>query len=591
MDKKRLHLFLTRSAASPWLFGAAVVVALAALVILYLAPVFSMDDISPETVQEFLAVGHVMLASEKGVHPDEYFACDPYWDDVKRESPREAYMTAPKGMFVWEFFAKLSPLRFCCSWPFVKFAGVSKQAVALHSVSFMLAVLVMLAALGFKAYGRWHALLAVLFLLSSLSWLIHVKSGYQVWMPSVFLMCGIAFCLYLYASTLRRAPLLTAGALLGFLSTSAWISATLAVPVIFLSVVLLGPRSIKRMVADLALTGAATLCANFAIYAVHAAWYGCSPADLYHVTYKAMTERWTQGSVPAVQLPLSGRLAYAFRNMFVDMRSFDHLDKCLEGTPAISWLFTGCLFLGVLCAIKDRSAGDIVLLVWAFTVFGILGVLYLFQHRYALMGLPALALLGARGVMGAAQDLARSKFRLVAPAFILATGLMLAVAFFTTYRDYYDTFTHHKRPDFEVDRLRGHFKTLEWLKANCQPEDTLTVMSDPIMFHDTMFEFYTFDQLYRYAFWCNRFKTDTTPKQVLAWEREQLKTYKRIVYMFSSQLLGDPRTGRYSNDWRPFLAAHPGIKPVFTYRYKKDRPAILVFTVPPPAPRIRFPET
>jgi hypothetical protein len=52
-----------------------------------------------------------------------------------------------------------------------------------------------------------------------------------------------------------------------------------------------------------------------------------------------------------------------------------------------------------------------------------------------------------------------------------------------------------------------------------------------------------------------------------------------MVYLFSTILLGDSQAGTAQNDFRPFLAAHPGIKPVMEYSYAGRRPSIIMFKI------------
>ena len=578
----------TRGSVKSWaLFTAAALVTFLAFYWLFLDRLFVCEDVNMETMDWPLSVAHLELAREKGVPPAVYFQSDPVWNNLKEQDSKGAYAYF-HNRFQFEFFSYISPLVNFLYVPFIRLAGVSAATVALYATFFAAVAWIMTGMLALRFFGRWCALLAMLFLISSLSWLIHTKVGYAPHMPSASLMALLALCAYSYACqaadspgfSRRAGPLAGMGCLFGLMYLVGWVTVAFGALMACLVIALNGPRRVGSALADLGLVFAAALAAVLLATIGYAAWYHCSFTEIHSAIRDLMFGRFFQGGVPGQEMTLAGKLAYAFRCTFWDMRTADHLDKCLEGFPAIPPIF-GVLFgVGLLYSIKERTLADKTLLIWLVSVFGVLGSFFTFTHRYALLVLPAMSIVAARGVAGVTRDVFRWRGDVARLAFVSGVVLLMGLSLMQTHRLFYVGYMLQKPPDFEVDRARGHAPFAKWLQQTGSPQDTLVVLGDPVMFPHTSFLFNTFGSDYRFVYWPNYFGTASTPEQVREWEQRQLAQYRQIVYAFSPFLLGNPRTGIFSNDWRPFQEAHPGLRPVWTYSYAARPPSILVFEIP-----------
>ncbi|MCX6899209.1 MAG: hypothetical protein NT105_10950 [Verrucomicrobia bacterium] len=546
--------------------------------VMFLDKLLIVEDVNMEAMDMPLTVAHLERAREKGVSAHNYFNADPIWNNLKQENPHGAFAYFGKR-FQFEFFAFQAPLLSALYVPFVKLAGVGAKTVALYSTFFAWLAWMLMGLLAWQMFGRWCALLAMLLLISSLGWLIHTKIAYTAWMPSAVMVNALALAGCLYLQRPRHWPLVVMGCLVGGMYMVGWVVHVFGSLMVGLMIVIGGPRHIRKTATDVGVAVVAAAGAIFAVTAAYALYHHSTFAEIHTTIWAALFGRFSQGSVPGHELSLAGKLAYAFRCMFVDMRTMDHMDKCLEGHPAVPLLFSVLFGLGLLYSIKQRSAGDKVLLIWLVSVFGVLGSFLTFTHRYALLALPAMSIVAARGVAGIAGDLWRWQGRLARAAFGVGVAVLLALTLAQTHRWFYVDYMLNKPPVFEVDRMRGHASLADWLSKTGSSRDTLVVLGDPIMFPHTSFLFDTFGQNYRFMYWSNRFRTDSTPVQVQEWEQKQLTEHRRIVYAFSTVLLGDSQTGTITNDWRPFLAAHTGLRPAWTYSYAGRPPSILVFEV------------
>jgi hypothetical protein len=560
-----------------WLGALAIAVTVALFAWMFFAGIFVGDDISCEAIDKPLAVGHVMKAREEGVPLHEYMRNDPVWADMKSGDPDGSYAYVGKR-FQFEFFACQAPLLGFCYAPFVKLAGVSAAAAILYSTFFAAMAVLLMAWLAWKAFDGWHALAAVLCVTSSLIWLIHIKAAYAAWMPSACLICGMACCLYVYALTGRRWALAVAAACLGLLYLAGWLSHVAGFFLLALALLSLRRRTWKIMLADGYFAAAVTVAAILAVSGAYAAWAGCSFREIHATMFEDMFNRFSLGGVPMLEkLTFPEKLGYAFRCMFLDSTTADHLDKCLEGRPAIPALFSFFIVIGAFYAIKNRSVADKLVMLWLVAVFALLGAAMTYTHRYALLALPAMALLAARGVAGLGNDLGR-----LVPAAVNGYGLLVGAAFCVTvcatHHDYFETYLRHKRPDFEIDRQRDRGVLARWIQARYSPQDTLVVYGDPIMFARNFHMFYFFDQPFRFKYWSNHFNSRSTAEEIKAWEQEQLSRFQRLVFVFSPVLMGDPQTQQFKNDFRPFLAAHGNPQPVFTHAYD-GRPLFFAFEI------------
>jgi 4-amino-4-deoxy-L-arabinose transferase-like glycosyltransferase len=564
-------------ASQQWLGALALALTVALFAWMFFADIFAYDDIGCEAIDKPLAVGHVLKAREKGVSLREYMQNDPVWADMKSGDPQGSYAYAGKR-FQFEFFASQAPLLGFCYVPFVKLFGVSAAAVTLYSTFFATVTVLLMAWLAWKAFDKWHAIAAVLCVTSSLIWLIHIKAAYAAWMPSACLICGMACCLHLYSTAGRRWALGVAAACLGLLYLTGWLSHVAGFFLLALALLVMRRRTWKTFFTESFFVAAITVVTILVVSAGYAMWARCSFWEIHATMFDDMTNRFSLGGVPMLEkLTFPEKLAYAFRRMFLDSTTADHLDKCLEGSAAIPPLFSFFIVAGAFYAIKNRTAADKLVMLWLVSVFALLGAAMTYTHRYALLGLPAMALLASRGVAGLGSDLRRLN-----PGAPLGYGLLVGATFgitvISTHHSYFENYLLHKQRDFEVDRARGMGVLTRWIKARYNPDDTLVVYGDPIMFARNFPMFYFFDRPFRFKYWSNDFHSGSTTEQVRAWEQAQLARFRRVVFIFSPVLMGDPRSQSFKNDYRPFIAAHGNRQPDFVHAYE-GRPLFFAFEV------------
>ncbi|MFZ2642787.1 MAG: hypothetical protein WA117_17460 [Verrucomicrobiia bacterium] len=549
-----------------WAGALAFAVALALFAWMFFADIFAYKDIGCESLDKPLAVAHVFKVREKNVSLHEYMQNDPVWADMKREDPQWSYAYVGKR-FQYEFFACQAPLLGFCYAPFVKLFGVSTEAVTLYSTFFATAAILLMAWLAWKAFDGWHAIAAIFCMTSSLILLIHVKAPQASWMPSMFLLCGMACSLRVYSTTGRRWALGVAAACLGLLYLTGWLSHVVGFLLLALVMLVMRQRPLKTLFMDGVLAAAVATATILVISGGYAAWAHCSFREIHATMFDDMFNRFSLGGVPVLEkLTFPEKLGYAFRCFFMDSATPDHVDKCLEGSPAIPPLFSIFIVIGAFYAIKNRSASDKIVMLWLVAVFGLLGAAMTYAHRYALLGLPAMAILASRGIVGLGNDLLRLNAR-AAYGYALAIGAAFCITICTTHHSYFENYLHHKQAEFEVDRERGRGVLSQWIKDHYSPDDTLVVYGDPIMFGRTFGMFYFFDRPFRFMYWSNYFDTRSTVEQVKAWEQTQLSRFRRLVFVFSPVLMGDPQTQTFKNDYRPFIAAHGNIKPAFVHAY------------------------
>jgi len=410
---------------------------------------------------------------------------------------------------------------------------------------------------------------------TSLGWLIHVRVGYQQVTPSVALLVGVALCLHSYWRRPSRWMPVLIGCLLGMIYLVGWI--TIVFGVLLGGTVLVFSRAHepKRMLLHGVCAGVSAVLVA-AVFAWWYAWrYDFPASEIHESVREIMLGRYKEGEPGLLKLSTGGRTAYAVKCLFWDSRTLDgHVDKYLEGHPAVPWVLSGFLVVGILAAIQRGSTADQLLLFWMLAVFGVLSTVFIYGHRYAMLGLPALSILAARGILAAGQTLRKP----VSWLYGIAVGAALLATAWSTHQAYYVRYLQHKEASFE-DRVRGHHRFAEWLARGGAPEETLVVLSDAVMFPSTAFLFNNYGKNYRWLYWSRLFTSESTAEQVRAWENQQPAQFRRIVYAFSSTLLGDPQRGRFINDPRPFLAAHPELKPSWTYCYAGRPPLIWAFEV------------
>jgi hypothetical protein len=343
-------------------------------------------------------------------------------------------------------------------------------------------------------------------------------------------MIALAYFLYEYKEV---SSLVGIGAVMSLIYFTGWI--VIAFALVFIAVALWR----KVGFIEVGVIIASFLVTTILFTSFYYLYYSIPALDLHKGIYGALFSRFTQGQNPAIEVSLWMKPVLAFKWLFINMECFDHPDKYLEGCPAIPLLFTLLFFWGLLKCHR-------ITLGWLIGVFSILLTIYLYANRYAILALPAMAIVAANGVR-------QSKWYVKG---FVTIGLVFTLA--TTYIQYKD-FTIDKPANFEVDRMRGHTKLYGWVKGSFDPTSTLVMLGDPVNLSPAPLMFHTFDNPYKFLIWTNYFDVQSKTEDI---ERvEQLvwnAGFKRIVYAFSCQSIVD---------WTPFIVANPGLEPSFQFIY------------------------
>lgn len=538
------------------------------------------EDLNPEAIDTPLTVACLRKAVAAGVPFGAWLRSDPAIVNVLQENPWGTTSPGYHGRLSFEHFIYSLPLEATLFHPFVQILGLSVSTGVAYSTFFLSCAMALAAWLALRLFGWREAGLTALCLLSSLGWLIHAKIGYPQHPPSVALMVLLALALHAFARNNSFGAVLACGGILGILYMTAWIGFGYGLLLTALGLLFLGRGGTSRVIVQGATVAlVAALVATLGVFLI-ATWVRVEPFEIHRGVLQEIFGRYRQGEPALSHLGIGTRMAYAARCLFLDSQTLDgHVDKYLEGHPAIPWLFSALFVLGLLYAIRDRTRSDQLILLWLVAVFVPLGTVYIFAHRYAILGLPAMAILAARGGVALRDDLARSGYRVAGKILALLLIVGMGLSIFATREAYFVDYRLHKPANFELDRLRGHAALTAWLKTRAKPSDTLVVLGDPVMFPHTDLLFHTFEDPYRFVFWSNRFWSLSRPEQVIAWEREIPRECRRIVYAFSTLCLSHSWFRFGDNDWSAFLAAHPGLPPAWSYSYDGRSPSIVAWEI------------
>lgn len=546
---------------------------------MYLAESPGCTDLNPESMSAPLTTGWLAKAQQKGIPVTALFDHAARLRNYKDQDPLGAFVE-PFEYFRFEHEVYSGAFFLPLYMPFVRVFGVSIETIVAYSTFCAACATLLIAGFAWRTLGGRHAVFTVLSLFSNLAWLIHVKVGSPQPIPSAAMMTMLMLALHEHARTGRRRWLAACGIILGLMYLTGWIVFAYGLCASILSISLLSARRSSQAIRQVGAVAALALAVVFLGGAMYASWCLVEPANLHSDLFMMYVGRFYQGEPGFQQLTWAERMAYAFKCLFVDMQTTDgHVDKYLEGFPAIPLLTSVLFTLGLLYAIKEKTLTDRILLIWLVATFAPLGTIFIYSHRYALLGLPAITILSARGAFSLAHEI-RTWRRGVAGTLLmplLLAGMVATV--FATRESYYVDYTFFKKPNFEMDRMRGHADVNAWLRANTNPRNTLVVLGDPVMFPSVSFLFHTFDFPIPFLFWSNYFGKNSTKERAELWEQTLLRRYQRIVYVFSTTRVVHLQCASGSNDWRAFRKAHPGLNPDWVFSYCERPPSIVLYCV------------
>jgi len=558
------------------LFGFATLIVIASLFWMYFSNMYIIEDYNGEAMLTLTVVAYMKMAQQRGVPIREFLCKDLVFENIKKEDPNAYH--CPGKRFEVDYYVHVSPIMNMLYYPFIALSGLNGKTIANFSTTFFIAGLILLAWLTWKIYDKWTVLVVILFLMMSISWLIHLKVAYPGWMQGFFAYIGLAFVLDRYIHYLSRTMLVISGMILACLYNMASLHSVMALLFILMVIIIEGRCSIKGISIDLLTTGISFCFSVLFLVWLYSLMFGLSQADIHRTVLDGNTHRFTGGAVPQFPFSPGGKLWYLFKCTFIDSTTIDHPDKYLEGVPAISWFFSVFFGFGIFYAIRDRRDSDRLILLWLASVFVAMCV-YLYAPRYALMGIPAMAIIAARGFMGTLSDFAQAKSRWISFASVAAFILMAGLSIRNVHNEFYGRYMHQKPFALDIDIFRGQYKFSEWLKSEINPETDLVVMSDPTTYPRACFTFYTFEKNYRFCYWMNYLPGLKSKESVIEWEKQLLAKYKKVVFAFTTLMFSDYRTGAVINDPRLFIEAHPKLTPVFVYSYEKRAPSLIAFEI------------
>jgi len=572
--ERSIPLVEPKTNRSVW-FWPCVVLTITIVVWLYLTQMFVNKDPNPESMDNPLTVAFMEQARAMSLPINEFWQKDHLITHWKEQDPYYTWQTVPGNRFKAQWLMQAQPFENICYTPFVKWLGVGRETIICYSTFYAFLAWGGAWLLAWRMFGRWVGLLAAILMATSLGWLIHVRAGSSQVTPSVALMVALALCLYSHWQNGRRWSLVVAGCILGCMYLVGWI--VIVFGVLFAGAVLLldGKHDLNGLIKGTGIVIVAAVATAVCVAWIYAWLYKLPPLEVHQAIKEMMFGRFREGELRFLKLSTSGKMAYLAKCLFWDGQTFDgHVDKYLEGYPAVPYIFSVFFVLGLLYSFKESNAAGKFLLLWIVPVMCIIGVFHDYSHRYALVGLPAMSILAAYGISVCGDELRKT----LAPFYWISLGLCLIATAWSTHGAFYGDYLNHKPPNFD-DRLRGHHDFVEWMHHTGKANETLVVMSDPVMYPGAGFVFNTYTQQYRWVYWSSFFSTGTTIEQVRDWENHLPTNIHRIVYAFSPTLLGDAKRGVFFNDPRPFIVAHPDARPVWTYAYDNRPPSILVFEV------------
>jgi hypothetical protein len=476
------------------------------------------------------------------------------------------------------FFAFQSPLLCVLYLPFVKLFGIGHQTVTLYSLTFCTVAWLTTGLLAFRMFDWRVAALSMFFLITNLLWLIHVHVAYAAWMPSVVLMNGLVLALHSHLERPSSRTLWLIGSLLSLMFLVGWLVVVFGAMLLTLTLLLEGPAKSSRLLRTAVWIAGGLAITALLFTVLYMAWTRCRFLDIYQTIWWAMTGRYSMGAIPNVWFSSGEKIAAAVSGLFLEMRQLDHPDKFLAGRPSLPPCFTVFFCLGLLYCLKDRTTACRLLLISMAGMFGIMGAVFQYAHRYALLALPVLSIVAARGLVQMTADLRGWRGFRVSAVFGSLVGIWMGVTLFQVHRQYYVDYIQHKRFSFEADRLYGHFEFSEWLKQSSPPSSTVVVLGNPVIFSPSTFLFNTHGWNYPFAFWNIGQDNPTRASEVKDREAALLQDYRRIVYVFQDHYSGK-KNSPLAFDPQAFFAAHPGIRPSFFYCYDGHRSSFSAYIV------------
>ena len=409
---------------------------------------------------------------------------NPMWQNYKDQDPF-AY-GYPNKTFHPEWLLKCSPFLTACYYPFVKLFGINSFTCTLYGTFFSLLAVLLTFIVAHKMFDKWTALLSCFFLISSLSWLIHSKIGIQQPMPSVCLMIGVAYCLWSYNRIVWPTELALLGVLLSFCFMTGWIVFAFASIMTVLGIVIFRRNDVFTLLVSGFIVISTFLIFTIGFTALYSVFTGIDFIGIHKAVYDGFFYRFNQGSVPAANhLGLFERIVYCLKCVFVNSEGIDHPDKYLEGVPSVPMIFSLMFFIGLWYSRKESA-----LMLWLVSGFGVF-LFYLFAGRYGLLVLPAMAIIASHGILVLFKKV---KY------FTLPLLIGVMFIWIQTNQQYYQDFTLKRTPNFEIDRMRGHWEFSQWLQANTDPKDTLVILGDPVNMNAWQLMFHNFEKPYRFEY-------------------------------------------------------------------------------------------
>lgn len=312
------------------------------------------------------------------------------------------------------------------------------------------------------------------------------------------------------------------------------------------------------------------------------------PFDYFYDSYRLLSER---GGQVALRGGIKGSFENAsrlYKAFFFDMnvprQGHQHF---LAGRAMLSPFLSPFFIVGILIALKQRKNFDKMLILWLAIVFFFYGFVADFQVRYFLVVAPAIYVISARGMIYLVEKTNKLLFFLLLIMVVIPYLLI-------TYRDYY---VFLPKQAFKFEQYDGQEEMANFIKNNYDPKETFLVMGNVWNLPPQNFVFYTWKKNYQWYFWDYRSKPVLyTPierdvidanastvgekfqvQKFNDWEREKLKTHKKIIYIFGFYNIDLTPT----REWLFFQKIRPFLEPKKIILAANGLPQIGIYEVTP----------
>lgn len=339
------------------------------------------------------------------------------------------------------------------------------------------------------------------------------------------------------------------------------------------------------------LTGLITLSVFFGFHGFFPLVNHNQPFAYLADSYRLLSERGGQVKLVGNNGELgknTERLLKAFfKDMNVPRQGHQHF---LAGRAMLPLPLSLFFLWGIIIAFRKRSDLEKMLLLWSGTFFFFYGLIADFQIRYFVVAAPAVYGLTAMGIIHLLDKINSRRYLKI--SFSVLLSVAIGFYLFKTYDDYYVVLA---KQAFKLEQYEGQAETAAFIKKNYSPRETLLIMGNLTTIRPQNLLFYTWKNPFDFYYW-NSFneKVNYTPvesevvrgkneeasfsgEKFLLWEREKLKSFPRIVYVFGFYNIDKTPT----REWQMFRQIRPYLRPKKAVFAASGLPQIGIYEVTP----------